>query len=88
MEAIEEGEAAPAPSPAEEEPAAVEATVEEGAPASIRFAEEALSTAEPKKRKKAKKTERKVEEPEAKAKKTKRARRPVIEEEEFEELDV
>jgi N utilization substance protein A len=57
----------------------------------IRFAEDVLvrSSGESKKRKKAKKGDRKADEPEAKTKKSKRARRPIVEEEdEFENVDI
>ena len=92
MEVIEGEEAAAEPAvEAEEAPAVAEAEAEKAAPGAIRFAEEVLVGSgggdESKTRKKTKKTTRKAEEPEAKAKKTKRARRPVIEEDEFEEFE-
>jgi N utilization substance protein A len=102
MEVIEGEEPAAEPvaepaAEAEEAPEAATAKAEEAAPGAIRFAEEVLvgsggggsdSGSGSKKRKKTKKAARKTAEPEAKAKKTKRARRPVVEEDEFEEFDV
>jgi transcription antitermination factor NusA-like protein len=97
MEVIDEEQAAAEADAAKvQDEAAAEAPPEPEAKAAgpeplIRFAEDVLvrSSGESKKRKKAKRAERKADEPEAKAKKSKRARRPIVEEEdEFENVDV
>ena len=101
MEVIAEEEPTttePAAEPAAEEeeaPAAAAAKAEEAAPGAIRFAEEVLvrspedsNEGASKKRKKSKKAERKPEGVQAKAKKTKRARRPIVEDDEDDELEV
>ena len=87
-EVIEDEEAAAEPATVEAEAAPVVAEAEK-AEGGIRFAEEVIpktdETKDTKKRKKGKKTKA---EPEGKAKKTKRARRPVIEEDELEDIGI
>ncbi|MCH8920329.1 MAG: transcription termination factor NusA, partial [Chloroflexi bacterium] len=88
-------ESAAEPAAEEEAPAPAAAKAEEAAPGAIRFAEEVLvrspedsNEGGSKKRKKSKKAERKPEGAQAKAKKTKRARRPIVEDDEDDELEV
>jgi N utilization substance protein A len=88
MEVIEDEESAAEPATAEAEaaPAGAETAAAE---AGIRFAEEVMPKSdEGKDTKKRKKTKKTKAEPEAKAKKTKRARRPVIEEDELEDVEI